>query len=84
MPSPRFARIRWPFAVREELFLTAESRGEARIGLRSAREAELFRYALYNHRRATGRGPETSIRIEDTEVIIEKIDPNLTIASLSA
>ena len=41
----------WPHATMRELLAQANATGEARATLASAREAELFRFAIYSYRR---------------------------------
>lgn len=55
-----------------ELLASAEAYGEARATLASAREAELFRFALYSYRRANNLGLDLALTIDGTAVIARK------------
>ena len=62
----------WPLSTIRELISLATARGEARAKLRSQREAELFRQAIYSYRKANEVGYDLRITIEDLTVVLKK------------
>jgi hypothetical protein len=50
------------------LLAEVERLGSVRLPLDSAREAQLFRFAIYNYRRRTGHGSNISIQVVDNEL----------------
>jgi hypothetical protein len=50
------------------LLAEVERLGSVRLRLDSAREARLFRFAIYNYRRRTKQGSNISIQVVDNEL----------------
>jgi len=65
----------WPRHIIRELLTRAEIEGSATATLPSRREAELFRFAIYNFRRAEPQlGRNLSISINDSTIIVNRND----------
>jgi len=62
----------WPHEVIRELLARAEADGRAVATLESEREAELFRYAIYNFRKAKGIGLGLSVTLDGSTVVVER------------
>lgn len=62
----------WPHDVIRELLARAELCGSARATLASAREAKLFRFAIYSFRDANDIGQNLTVTINDKDVIVTK------------
>ena len=62
----------WPREKIRELLALADTTGSASAVLASAREAELFRFAIYSFRRNTGLGQDLSVTLEGNNVIVTK------------
>ena len=60
----------WPHAMIRELLARADINGESRARLSSQREAERFRFAIYNFRRQRNLGSNLCITIEDDSVVV--------------
>jgi hypothetical protein len=58
----------WPRDTIRELLAQAEAEGSARAELPSAREAELFRFAIYNFRKQERIGQSIKINLNDNVV----------------
>ena len=70
----------WPYATIRELVALADANGSATAVLDSLRSAELFRFAIYSFRKATGLGNDISVTIDDKTVILTKrVMPQVTI-----
>lgn len=70
----------WPHAVIREMLALADAKGESSAILESARDAELFRFAIYSFRRTTGIGEDMMVTLEDNKVIVTKrASPSVTI-----
>jgi hypothetical protein len=62
----------WPHATIRELIAIANVHGEARARLSSAREAELFRQAIYSFRKLHNVGYDLRITINGLTVVLSK------------
>lgn len=62
----------WPHATIRELLALADANGEAQATLASAREAELFRFAIYSFRRNNDIGHNLSVTIADNAVVVTR------------
>lgn len=60
----------WPHELIRELLARAEAVGRAEASLNSPREAELFRFAIYNFRRTVGIGQSLTVTLDDAKVIV--------------
>jgi hypothetical protein len=70
----------WPHATIRELLARAGVYGESRATLGSAREAELFRFAIYSFRRQNNVGWHLSVTLDDNDVVVTKrVEPNVSI-----
>src|SRR5260370_24674493 len=65
-------RLAWPRDLIHSLVNEAETRGSAFVELGSPREAELFRFAVYNFRRKTDLGKGLGIAIDNKIVCLAK------------
>lgn len=68
MPSPST----WPRDTIRELLALADASGESKAELPSARDAELFRFAIYSFRRTERVGGNISVTLDGTNVILTK------------
>jgi hypothetical protein len=59
----------WPRATIRELLARAKLEGEARASLTTSREAELFRFAIYNFRKEADEGHDVVLTLEDNTVV---------------
>ena len=74
-------RKAWPKATIRELFTLADATGQAAATLTSEREAKLFRFAIYNFRRAEGIGNDIFVGLESSTVTLVKREmPSIVIA----
>ena len=70
----------WPHDTIRELLALADARGESSAELANAREAELFRFAIYSFRRTNTGFDDLSVTLNDNKVIVTKrTAPKITI-----
>ena len=62
----------WSSEMIRELLALAGAQGSAQAELANAREAALFRFAIYTFRRKNRIGNDISITIEDNKVMLVK------------
>lgn len=76
MPSPLLPRLTWPAEYMDEFLERAELGQTSEVSFVSDRVAELFRFALYNHRKKTGKGQDLMILLDGQKVrLVQKENP---------
>lgn len=75
----------WPREKIRELLALADATGHSSAVLASAREAELFRFAIYSFRRKNADlGGDLSVTLEGNNVIIKKREEHYVAISQAA
>lgn len=77
-------RVIWDRATIRELLSLAQAQGEARASTRSPRDAERFRYAIYDFRKNNLGFDNLVITLDDSAVVVTLHEPQAVVIEQGA